>query len=76
MANLSTTLSTPFGGEKVPGRVTRTPGIFSRAFAAIMEARQEKADREIAEILAYRGHARPDWPNRAAVQPIPVRARL
>ena len=29
-------------------------GIFGRAFTAIMESRQRKADRDIAEILAWR----------------------
>jgi ABC-type nitrate/sulfonate/bicarbonate transport system substrate-binding protein len=49
MANISTVA--PYAGASRVATNAR-PNIFRRVFAALIEARQERADREIAEILA------------------------
>ena len=41
--------------SRASGTPAKRPGVFRRALIAIMEARQQKADREIAEFLGRRG---------------------
>jgi len=57
MANISTVA--PYAGADSAPRLAARPGIFRRILAAMIEAQQRKADREIRQFLAVHADISP-----------------